>query len=430
MFRILIQDGDLPWAVYEAGFDSASTAIARVQDLKPHFPDKKLRIEKAPDLSWREREAARAPHPIVGTRFWRLYGAHLDLYPHVSVVDPDKLAYTPSSEWGEQDRQKRCTLAAFLDAEFEHIYRGARRAVVAELSPARLVFVHDTDKIIDLYQRGPSSCMSQDEGDYPSCVHPVSVYGGASDISLAVLQAPDTILARALVWGEKKRFARIYAINSEVRARMESALADAGYEYGGFNGARLNRIADGYDFVLPYLDRTDTTCHPCAAGVNDNGDFLVWRDTGGDIMADGTNGLAGGRRTCENCGEHISEDEEIYSPVFESIFCEHCYHESHAACDYCGGDADSNAITRLYDGTVVCENCMETGEFRMCEETSEFYHIEDGAFTPRGEFYSYHGAELAELVLNDDGEYVQSERCTETLELFPAKEEREENVTG
>jgi hypothetical protein len=281
MFRILIQDGDLPWAVYEAGFNSASMAMARVLDLKPHFPDKKLRIEKAPDFLWREREAARDPHPIVGTRFWRLYGAHLDLYPHISVVDPEKLAYTPSSEWGEQDRQKRCTLAAFLDAEFKHAPGAERRVVVAELSPARLSFVHDTDEIIDLYKRGPSSCMSHDEGDYSSSVHPVSVYGGASDISLAVLQTPDVIMARALVWQRKKRFARIYAVNEAVRMQMEKALADDGYEYGGFDGARINRIADGYDFVLPYLDRTDTTCHPCAAGVDDHDDFLIWRDNGG-----------------------------------------------------------------------------------------------------------------------------------------------------
>lgn len=141
---------------------------------------------------------------------------------------------------------------------------------------ANLFFSHDTEKIIEVYEKSKgtvSSCVTDYEANSKwrriSGLHPCVVYGGESDIGIAWLEKEcGSIIARALVWEEKKVFTRFYP-NRDSNAKIGAMLADKlkalGYKQGNavFQGAKLNYVSQDhtysngsvYEYVaLPYID--------------------------------------------------------------------------------------------------------------------------------------------------------------------------------
>lgn len=222
----------------------------------------------------------------VNERFWTDNSdIHRRHYAHVSVEDPTMLAFTESEEKGAAGRQTRMKPGRYLKKYFGEILSEKQLTAYSEwyakgLRPkieidAELKFAKTRKQIVDVYDRGPHSCMSEK--------YCVEVYA-AGDLAVAYLEGPDPqdkgsnwIMARALCWPAKKAFGRVYpntdnwrvdgfdsAEHSEAaRTKLFDALKAEGWTHIGedariFDGARIKVIRDeengaGY-YVMPYLD--------------------------------------------------------------------------------------------------------------------------------------------------------------------------------
>lgn len=298
-------------------------------------------------MDWRDRERERQKTrtmPIWQNEpFWQTYAErHAEHFVHLSETQPPMLAYTVDADKGERDRQTIIRAGRYLTRYFSDVLTAKQIAYYAawqtngakpkgESGDAEIQFATTAEEIFDVYKRGPRSCMDACHFDDPE-TSPVKVYA-AGDLAIAYLEgeAPPnrpgyTVLARCLVWPEKKVAGRVYPTEGCWRDdgyftdgahmaphyALQQKLKDAGYRFlsegeGSFDGARLLKIeADEGDetYLMPYLDGD--------YGVDDVGGVWRMRHYGQGHECQETQGWI---RTepeydwhCERCGEGQSED--------------------------------------------------------------------------------------------------------------------------
>jgi hypothetical protein len=408
MFNVLTLRGD-EWTTFTAGFKDPQEAAAHARHMSS-ITGGRFRVQRVGDDNWREREGRRARHPFAETLGYK-FSEYSDLhFLHYSKTGSHKIAFTLSDEHGRQDRQTRMTFRAYLNRFFEDMPDTEKELMVSKFDDSSLEILRDSSEIVSAYTKGPPSCMSHGVCSFQSSVHPVRVFGGESDIKLAVMRSGEgDIIARALVWPEKGHHARIYAQNGGINDHMKQSLAESGYKPGSFDGARLNRIEDSGDcFVMPYLDRTDTDRWPCAASVDDDGDFMIWQDTGGEYNADSTTGLCGEDScySCENCGDRVHEDY-IMSTERGEVMCGECYSEIYTCCDDCDEMTRREELTYTANQGAVCEGCIQ--DYVYCDECGEWYRAEDTGPRDDGSDICENCADSLDLVRDDDGVYCEKE---------------------
>jgi hypothetical protein len=165
--------------------------------------------------------------------------------------------------------------------------------------------------------------------------------GDAGDVASdapAFLPAWDShdypVLARCLVWADRKQYGRVYG--DAVAARMlRTGLEALGYSSGSLSGAKLGKVEVRGSYLMPYLD----------IGGGNFGDYCDdFFRVGGDYDGNSTNGLA---------------DAEC-----NSVECDHCG-------DDVDGDDTRSVATGHYDSESWCECCVENSAF-YCEETHQY----------------------------------------------------------
>lgn len=174
-------------------------------------------------------------------------GGFLPHFDHVNpgqlrIHDPDCLGYDLTKDF--------CSMkpGRFFKQYFGDKFTDAQIATMAnqvaiESAPPTLCIARTPKEIYETYLSGPKSCMQYMKSSGFQG-HPVEIYGGP-DLGLAYLKkSPDRIVARALVWPEKKIFGRCYG--NEVA--LKRALTTAGYKsvYGSGDG-------QGKDAAGPWL---------------------------------------------------------------------------------------------------------------------------------------------------------------------------------
>lgn len=325
--------------------------------------------------TWRERELLRFDsgdykHPVWSDEDFWCYreGDTLDLhYAHVSTDDPSAIAFTETEAKGLADRQTRMKAGRYLKRFFPHLsdrqiaYYAEWQARGEKPQPdwikrAELGFAKTPDEIVDVYARGPTSCMHDSES--------VAVYG-AGDLAIAYLTRPDVagasgpeIIARALVWPKKKALGRIYPnvdswsddeFSSEAESEaagleLEKRLVRDGYtsfykDPAVFNGARI--IAEKHDsggYVMPYIDKLATSGPFKGA----DGKRYFTLSQYGDHQPDRTDGrffIAWGR--CDHCDEDIDTADDATSVVTSwgryrrdySSWCNSCVEDDTFTCE-------------------------------------------------------------------------------------------------
>lgn len=280
------------------------------------------------DPNWRERESTlfldgKYKTPVWNDEeFWYARSnVHREHFVHVSPDDRGMLIYTQTTEKGERGIYTTIKAGRYLTKYFGDYLNEAQIKLYAMWQtegeipsefkdPAiwELKFATTPDEIVDVYMRGPNSCM--DGRHFQQDNAPVRVYG-AGDLAVAYLNndnAPNQkfVRARALVWPDKKVCGRIYPTPGEWRhdgfanqaeamgcyQALAQRLRAEGYKIAGedkgvrklFDGARILKQLYGeskYSFVMPYMD--------LSYGVKDAGDHFV--------MAYDTS-----RSSCETCG--------------------------------------------------------------------------------------------------------------------------------
>jgi hypothetical protein len=332
-----------------------------------------------------------------------------DHYLHVSKTDTSKIAFTKDEESGSADKQTLTTVGRYLTAYHPELGNELIKYINSlhqqEYQPINVQFATG-EKITEIYKAchdtGVASCMTKPDHYYESSVHPTLVYS-AGDLSLAYIRdADNSIKARALVWQEKKIYARLYGDYEALR----SGLVTLGYSSeGNFHGAKIKRIDDDNRLVLPYLDGLQYVS-VCDA------DWLMI-DRSGDIEASTTDGLQRQPQwaTCDRCESDIESEDDSVSVYLRrysvETWCEHCANQESF---YCHGtnehvhndrhvviDGESYASWYALDEANYCQRTEEYtfGDTHtvhvtatMTEEWSDDA-ISDHAFTCRitGEYY-------------------------------------------
>lgn len=372
------------------------------------------------DDSWKQRErdkfnsAVYVPVPWA-RESWFLASEHAENhFPHISVNDPGKIAFTESDEKGAKDIQLRLRAGRYLKRYYstqlaEHEIRLWSARVFLETGGFEIAFATTPDEIERVYLEGPHSCMAHTSDYYQTDgVHPVRVYG-AGDLAVAYMKTgDDTISCRAISWPDKKIYGRIYGDGAEYNTKFKDALHDMGFEHGGeceFRGARIlkidNRPNDG--FVCPYLD-----CHD-SVSEGDDSNFLYIG--GGEYCAQHEMGYCGDDENsdfCAMCEESYHAEEDggfiegsgsVCQSCYENyaFYCEECETTTHidnavavdcdsiTVCQSCAQDYPSccecydrfkiDNLMQTNDGDSVCESCLEN--YSTCDNCTELFKTED-----------------------------------------------------
>ena len=293
-----------------------------------------------------------------------------DHYMHVSKLDSSKVAYTKDEESGSADRQTQTTVGRYLTAYYPDLDNELIKYINSlhqqEYQPVAVKFATG-EKITEIYKAchdsGAGSCMTKPDHYYNSSCHPTLVFS-AGDLALAYIADFDEthIKARALVWPDKKIYARLYGDYETLR----SGLQTLGYTSdGSFHGAKIKRIKDEDSdrLVLPYLDGVQ--------GISIIDDQWLQIDKYGDIQACNTNGLQSPENytTCDNCEDNIADEQDAYT-----------------------------IYTRQNSTLTWCEHCRDNEAF-WCEGTQEYIR-NDREMTVDGQSY-------AEWHVADDANFCQ-----------------------
>lgn len=277
-------------------------------------------------LPWRLREQLRMHDGTYKPVPWVTeLTAIPDHYAHISLTNPDLLAFTETEAKGERDIQTQIKPGRYLARFYPELAPHKVRDLTATI--ARVVdlkFAVTAEEIIAVYINGPGSCMSHEAGQFEGHCHPVAVYGN-SDLQLAYIESDDEPTARALVWPEKKRHGRIYGDE----ALLAQQLARAGYVKGSLYGARIRRIVNKNDdttLIMPYIDG-------CGAFDILDDDWLT---IGSDHCATATCGIAylGDTETCERCEERVPEGR--LADIDGESWCCNCRDAYSFVCAYSG----------------------------------------------------------------------------------------------
>lgn len=328
------------------------------------------------DWQWREQSRLDSseyqPVPIV-----------LDLaypkehYLHLSVTktESDFVAYTPSPEYGERDRQTRMKFGKYLRKVFPHLtdvdvqkaVMDLRTALALADSPAKLLFATDRATINRIFETEMCAC----DSTYTSCMHgkfnndairPYHVYADSPDVAVAYVLEHGKIVARSVVSTKGKEYVRAYAVGgcSTKCGILIDLLRQAGYSHGDLVGSRLTKLRT-HKVMLPYIDNG-------GARVSNEGHYWEVVSDGGDYEADQTDGTASD--CTPRCGSCDNPEDDC-----NCSYCE-CCEESYAeGCDTCSMCPVCDRCTE-HRGTAECE-CVRCPECSELEENCECAHCEE-----------------------------------------------------
>jgi len=362
-----------------------------------------------------EAATADATHPVWAYEpFWRdNRKIRADHYAHMSRNDPALLAYTQSPEKGLRGIFTPIKPGRYLTKFFSGVLSereiafyaawqstGSRGSEWTDAARYPMTFASDSADIVSVYARGPQSCMTGME-----CV---SVYG-AGDLAIAYLtkgkDAGGQVLARALVWPDKKVIGRVYpsgthwhaegfvnetasqACGQALLARLIAAGYSADTSSRGFNGARLTREDEGDGCcAMPYLDHSYR--------VTDTGDHFEMNQRG-DLLADTTDGRLRVeeeweeediRWRCDRCGDAMDEDDtqRVYTrwnahdgAYGSQDWCGHCVANNTFTCDGLGEVFSSRQDSIYIDDCTYHRGWAENDGAYECDQTANWCFRED-----------------------------------------------------
>ncbi len=347
-------------------------------------------------------------------------------WPHQSETDANRLAYTPSVRYGEDDRQLITSIGKYLNRHFDlpdHVIRD----LVARFTSGDCTFkfLNTTDGMVDAVQRGPYSCMCWRDRDFVKCNdgvrrHPYAVYAPEYGWHMAVRVQGDDIVGRALCNSDDdaKYWVRSYKKDpnggySYADEFLEAWLKAQGYEKRSdwAEGTRMAYHPTSNDFLAPYIDGDERSV--------DIRDGCLVIDCNGDFTCDETGGAPSGSNNecCEDCNEYYDEDEMNTVGAYEDRrVCNNCLDEyryaytrrGHQCYIHCDNVVWVESHDEYYDMDYLSDNNI------VELENGDYEHI-DNAVEVDGEWY-----------LSDDDRIVYDD-YNDCYELIDNCEETEDN---
>jgi hypothetical protein len=329
---------------------------------------------------------------------------------HVSLMNPLQIAHYPTLKHLRDGREVVTKLGKYLTTfkDFIGITETEIKdavekynAIVASRTGWEVRFIESTDA--DGFVRIYSNCLA---GSCMKGMDAVRVYAhDKSVIRLAYIQSlAGEILARCIVREDLKQYIRIYpdANGSTEGKYLQQYLKANGYTHGNLDGCLLQMIEheDEDDiFVAPYID----------AGLDGNGSegsaqsgelvdiddkTYIEINTHGELSLTMTNGYTDDvenedESECDDCGDIESNDNMSYTTHGDYV-CRHCCENN-----YSYAWINNNTQDYVHNDHVIWanddafhEDCdLSAHDIYACEETGDYYHIDDLVMTLRGFIY-------------------------------------------
>lgn len=339
--------------------------------------------------TWKQREADKFASgeytalPWANEDWYKNCDRVAEHFAHISKKNPGKIAYTPNTSCGIENKRIMVSPLRYLYDWFASYNYCVNTKTNEELSKLAndfralcgsaydLHYAITEDEWEDVYTNGPDSCMSKDASDYNTDgYHPVRVYA-AGDLQLAYLlsrteDGEGDIVARAIVWPAKKIYVRAYG---EYASDLQNELRMLGYQEGSLKGARLLLERRGFGIVCPYLDS--------GGWVSIAEDYLIiGNDCTGDHEARNTDGIICSAQ-CERCEDGCEDTREVQvrANTYE-MWCERCQDNHSFYCDlssryYSTDRYDSIPLAR---GGYARRSDAEEADYFECLISGDWYH--------------------------------------------------------
>lgn len=362
----------------------------------------KFQTRRIKDDQWTEREGARFKSgeyktlPWVNEVWWKnnvvVHGKH---FPHVSVKNSVGLmAYTENDNTGSADIQTAIKPGRYLEkflgeALDPFMIRDLCQQFSQTFEENCLLYADTEDLIEEIYKTGPPSCMSHPNEKYLSHIHPVRVYAG-HDLKLAYMKRDNRVVARTLVWPEKKMHTRVYGDGG----RIGPLLQKEGYRKGGLVGAKIARVETWQDnkrksgnkaLVLPHVDD--------ACSVIDHGTYLVISDNNREadknvVRMVGQSGLSAWiSARCLHCNtDQQGKMVGVWANKRFELWCSECVAEHTFLCANTGQRTSNDYKVVMADGTNWWDQAFRERGF-VCAGNGKNYG-QSVRVSVEGKFYS------------------------------------------
>lgn len=188
--------------------------------------------------------------------------------------------------------------------------------------------------------------------------------------------------ARALIWtfpNGERYMDRIYHRSDACKAALIQYADKHGiWQRSEFPSIVVQmKIRNGENSYWPYVDTmhymTIIDEHTCELSAYD-----------GNYVLQFTNGTFEEGYRCEDCGNYLGHDADVYSGPDGNDYCEECYYERFFCCDSCGQMHYNDDRIDTATGVCICESCFDRYYFR-CENCGEVFNSNQAYVVSNGE---------------------------------------------
>jgi hypothetical protein len=351
-----------------------------------------------------------------------------DHFCHLAITDECQVAFWPDEADAQNDIVTKMAPGRYLQAYYSDVLTPTQIrdwAVQVDVE-CELKIMDGADDFYHAYrgpdQGGLQSCMVyRDDQISPHTsahwrggMNPVRVYA-AGDLAIAVLERKGKMVARAIVWPEKKVAGRIYGDVERMTAELEAQ----GYTLdcrshnvdsrgkGGLNGARILKIspiAHPRNFVMPYIDygygvspiegdeahfqlsrspmysaqQISGLLWPIGEEPAQLGEPVVDEDATEDDYDACAEGECSCCFSCERCGTRDDESEawNVRTRNGTENWCEPCYDDHASTCEACNIRVSDSITISTENGDSYCRSCADD-HTETCDYCDERYNNRD-----------------------------------------------------
>lgn len=316
-------------------------------------------------------------------------------WPHQSVNDAARIAYTRDERAGITDKQTVTSVGKYLRRHWPALPDHDIRDLVQRYGTnSDYKLVHTMAEMLHHLASGPGSCMVWSRSGL-RCAdgktrHPYEVYNPKYGWHMAVGILNGETVSRALCMDNKatgdKYYVRTYlrptrdGEYSQVDGGLEHWLKEQGYvkKYSWQEGEKFSRHEVDGTVLMPYLDGSDKLVA--------DGDDHLYMECNGRYGCNRTDGLAHNEDeenyfSCEDCGDRTEEDDGYW-------------------------------VTRSED-THVCSSCRDNYTYVYGRRGNQYYVHSDYVVYCNDEYYDEDYLDDNEIILLENGDYERLDNAVE-----------------